>query len=72
MKKVLMINLDGHPNISSGVYSWEKTLIDNMPDYEFIIFNLLSNSNANGKFTVPNHVKRVIAIPLFGSNRYQA
>jgi glycosyltransferase involved in cell wall biosynthesis len=72
MKKVLMINWDGYPNITAGgVYSWEKTLIDNMPDYEFIIFNLLSNSNANGKFTVPNHVKQVIAIPLFGSNRYQ-
>jgi hypothetical protein len=41
MKKVLMINWDSYPNISSGgIYSWEKALIDNMPDYEFIIFNL--------------------------------
>jgi polysaccharide biosynthesis protein PelF len=72
MKKVLMINWDGYPNITSGgIYSWEKTLIDNMPDYEFIIFNLLSNPNANGKFTVPDQVKQVITIPLFGSNRYQ-
>jgi polysaccharide biosynthesis protein PelF len=72
MKKVLMINWDSYPNISSGgIYSWEKALIDNMPDYEFIIFNLLSNSNANGKFTVPDQVKHVITIPLFGSNRYQ-
>ncbi len=72
MKKVMMINWDGYPNITSGgIYSWEKLMIDNMPDYEFIILNLLSNSNANGKYTVPNQVKQVITIPMFGSNRYQ-
>jgi glycosyltransferase involved in cell wall biosynthesis len=72
MKTVFMINWDGYPNIQSGgVYSWEKILIDSMSDYAFIIFNLLSNSNSNSKFTVPSQVKQVISIPLFGSIRYQ-
>jgi glycosyltransferase involved in cell wall biosynthesis len=72
MKKVLLVNWDSYPNVmSGGVYSWEKTLVENMTDYEFTIINLLSNPNANGRFTVPPHVKQVIDMPLFGSNRYE-
>lgn len=72
MKKVLLVNWDSYPNVmSGGVYSWEKTLVESMQDYEFAIINLLSNPNVNGKFTVPPHVKQVIDIPLFGSNRYE-
>jgi glycosyltransferase involved in cell wall biosynthesis len=72
MKKVLLVNWDSYPNVmSGGVYSWEKTLVESMQDYEFTVINLLSNPNVNGRFTVPPHVTRVIDIPLFGSNRYE-
>jgi glycosyltransferase involved in cell wall biosynthesis len=72
MKKVLLVNWDSYPNVmSGGVYSWEKTLVDSMSDYEFTIINLLSNPNVNGRFTVPPHVKQVIDLPLFGSNRLE-
>jgi polysaccharide biosynthesis protein PelF len=72
MKKVLLVNWDSYPNVmSGGIYSWEKTLVDSMSDYEFTIINLLSNPNVNGKFAVPSHVKQVIDMPLFGSNRYE-
>jgi glycosyltransferase involved in cell wall biosynthesis len=57
--------------MSGGVYSWEKTLVESMPDYEFTVINLLSNPNVNGRFTVPPHVKQVIDMPMFGSNRYE-
>ena len=72
MKKVLLVNWDSYPNVmSGGIYSWEKTLVDSLTEYEFTIINLLSNPNVNGKFEVPPHVKKVIDIPLFGSNRYE-
>lgn len=72
MKKVLLVNWDSYPNVmSGGVYSWEKILIESMPDHEFTVVNLLSNPNVNGRFAVPSHVKQVIDLPLFGSNRYE-
>jgi glycosyltransferase involved in cell wall biosynthesis len=57
--------------MSGGVYSWEKSLVESMTEYEFTVINLLSNPNVNGSFVVPSHVKRVIDMPLFGSNRYE-
>lgn len=72
MKKVLLVNWDNYPNnASGGVYAWEKDLIDNILNYEFVIVNLLSNPNANGNYTVPSHVTRVIDVPLFGCYRYE-
>ncbi|MCL4519654.1 MAG: GT4 family glycosyltransferase PelF [Thaumarchaeota archaeon] len=72
MKKVLMINWDNYPNVASGgVYSWEKFFVEGMKDVEFTIINQLSNSNANALFTVPGYVKKVISIPLYGTNRFE-
>ena len=67
-----MISWDAYPNYASGgVYTWTKDLIDNMQDWEFIAVNQLSNPNGNGKYSVPNNVTKVIAIPIFGTNRYE-
>ena len=42
MKKVLIINWDCYPNFATGgVYTWTKTLIDSMPEYEFAVINEL-------------------------------
>ena len=67
-----MISWDAYPNYATGgVYTWTKDLIDNMKDWEFIAVNQLSNPNGNGKYTVPKNVTKVIAIPIFGTNRYE-
>jgi glycosyltransferase involved in cell wall biosynthesis len=72
MKKVLLVNWDCYPNCASGgVYSWTKNLIENMPDWQFIVVNQLSNPNCNGNYNVPPQVTKVIEIPIFGSNRYE-
>jgi len=72
MKKILLVNWDNYPNSTTGgVYAWEKALIDNMTEYEFIVVNLLSNPGVNGKYTVPRHVTRVIDLPLFGCYRQE-
>src|SRR5689334_5308693 len=72
MAKVLLVNWDSYPNVTSGgVYSWEKLLVESMADHEFTIFNLVSNPNVNGKFAIPRQVKDVIDVPLYGSNRYE-
>jgi polysaccharide biosynthesis protein PelF len=72
MKDVLLVNWDSYPNFASGgVYTWEKALIEKMPDWKFTIMNFLSNSNSNGNYSVPENVKTVIELPMFGSNRYE-
>ncbi|CUR52259.1 putative glycosyl transferase group 1 [Nitrosotalea devaniterrae] len=72
MKKVLIINWDCYPNFATGgVYTWTKTLIDSMPDYEFAVINQLSNPNSNGVYTIPKNVTNVIEVPIFGATRYE-
>lgn len=72
MKKVLLVNWDCYPNLTSGgVYTWTKALIDSMQDYEFVVINELSNPNCNGSYIIPPHVTKVIDVPIYGSNRYE-
>ena len=72
LKKVLLVNWDCYPNSASGgVYTWTKSLIDSMVEYEFIVVNQLSNPNANGNYAVPENVTKIIEIPIFGCNRYE-
>lgn len=72
MKKVLLINWDCYPNITTGgVYTWTKTLIDAMSEHEFIVLNEISNPNTNGKYTIPKNVVQVLEVPIFGSARYE-
>ena len=72
MKDVLLVNWDSYPNFASGgVYTWEKALIDKMPDWKFTVLNFLSNSNSNGVYSVPANVKSVIELPMYGTNRYE-
>jgi glycosyltransferase involved in cell wall biosynthesis len=71
-KRVLLINWDGYPTTASGgVYAWEKTLVENIAEFEFSVLNIISNPTTNGLFRVPRNVKQVINVPLFGTNRYQ-
>jgi polysaccharide biosynthesis protein PelF len=72
LKKVLLINWDCYPNFpTGGVYTWTKSLVDAMTDYEFIVVNELSNSNSNGKYTIPQNVSKVFEVPIFGATRYE-
>ncbi len=72
MKRVLLINWDNYPNVSSGgVYTWEKTFVEGMQDSEFVVLNQLSNTNASGIYSVPKNVREVIEVPIFGTNRYE-
>lgn len=71
-KKILLINWDCYPNITTGgVYTWTKILIDNLTDFDFTVINQVSNPNSNGKYTLPKNVKQVIEMPIFGTNRYE-
>ncbi|WP_268541206.1 GT4 family glycosyltransferase PelF [Candidatus Nitrosotenuis cloacae] len=72
IKKILLVNWDCYPHCASGgVYSWTKSMIDNMQDWQFIVVNQLSNPNCNGNYKIPPQVTKVIEIPIFGSNRYE-
>jgi glycosyltransferase involved in cell wall biosynthesis len=70
LKKVLLVNWDGYPNFAyGGVYTWEKALVEQLSDWEFVVYNQLSNSNINGVFSVPENVVGVTSLPLFGASR---
>ena len=72
MKRVLLINWDNYPHFATGgVYTWVKSLVDNAKDWEFVVFNQLSNANANAKYRVPQNVKKVIGLPVFGTHRVE-
>jgi polysaccharide biosynthesis protein PelF len=72
MKDILLVNWDSYPNFASGgVYTWEKALIEKMPDWKFTVMNFLSNSNSNGVYSVPANVRSVIELPMYGTNRYE-
>lgn len=72
MKKVLLVNWDGYPNFAhGGVYTWEKALVEQLADWEFVVYNQLSNSNTNGAFSLPKNVTSVTSIPLFGASRLE-
>ena len=72
MKRALLVNWDNYPNVASGgVYTWAKSLVESMSDWEFVLFNQLSNPNANAKYSLPGNVKQVIELPIFGTNRFE-
>ncbi|MDE1829669.1 MAG: GT4 family glycosyltransferase PelF [Thaumarchaeota archaeon] len=70
-KRLLLIGWDAYPHIASGgVHKWQKSLIEGLPDWEFVVFNQISNPNANGGFKLPKNVK-AIGIPIFSTSRYE-
>ncbi len=72
MKRVLLVNWDNYPNIAhGGVYTRENALVEELSDYEFLVYNQLSNSNTNGVYKVPKNIKGVTAFPLFGAMRFE-
>ncbi|HEV2193880.1 MAG TPA: GT4 family glycosyltransferase PelF [Nitrosopumilaceae archaeon] len=71
LKKLLLVGWDAYPHVASGgVYRWQRSLIEGLTDWQFIVFNQLSNPNASANNTIHNNVK-VIGIPIFATNRYE-
>ncbi len=72
MKKVLFVNWDSYPNFEvGGVYTWEKILVNSFGEFEFMVLNVLSNSNTTGEYRLPKNVSKVFEVPLFGSFRHE-
>jgi hypothetical protein len=72
MKKVLFVNWDSYPNFEvGGVYTWEKLLVNSFGEFEFMVLNVLSNSNTTGEYKLPKNVSKVFEVPLFGSFRHE-
>lgn len=70
-KRMLLIGWDAYPHVASGgVYRWQRSLIEGLHNWEFVIFNQLSNPNASANYTLPKNVK-VIGIPIFSTTRYE-
>lgn len=68
----MLVNWDNYPNVASGgVYVWAKALIEGLSSYEFVVFNQLSNANANASYYVAPNVGQVMELPLFGTHRIE-
>ncbi|MDE1853681.1 MAG: GT4 family glycosyltransferase PelF [Thaumarchaeota archaeon] len=68
----MLVNWDNYPNVASGgVYTWAKVLVDSLVDWDFVVFNQLSNANANAKYSVGSNVREVLEVPLFGTQRIE-
>jgi polysaccharide biosynthesis protein PelF len=71
-KRVLLVNWDNYPNVASGgVYTWAKVLVDSLKDWDFVVFSQLSNANVNSKYSVGPNVRKVLEVPLFGTQRIE-
>jgi len=71
-KRVLLVNWDNYPNVASGgVYVWAKVLVEGLSDWDFVVFNQLSNANANANYSVTPNVREVLEVPLFGTQRIE-
>ncbi len=71
-KRVLLVNWDNYPHVASGgVYVWAKGLVEGLSDWEFVVFNQLSNANASSEYRVSPNVKEVFEVPLFGTQRME-
>ena len=71
MRTVLLVGWDAYPHFASGgVYVWQKSLIQGLQGYRFLVFNQLSNTNSNADFVTPENVE-VMGVPLFGTSRYE-
>ncbi len=71
-KRVLLVNWDNYPNVASGgVYVWAKVLVGGLSDWDFVVFNQLSNANANANYSVGPNVRQVLEVPLFGTQRIE-
>jgi len=71
LKRLLLIGWDAYPHFTSGgVYVWQKSLIEGLPDWQFVVFNQLSNPNANANYKLHKNVE-VIGVPIFGTMRYE-
>ena len=67
----MLVNWDNYPNYpTGGIYTWVKGLIDSMTEYDFLVANILTSPNVNEKYHVPNHVVKVIDMPMYGCYRY--
>lgn len=72
MESILLINWDNYPNTPhGGIYTWAKSLVENLSEFEYIVINCLSNPNTNSQYLLPSNVKRVIEFPLYGCHRYE-
>lgn len=72
MDSILLVNWDNYPNIAhGGVYAWAKSLVENLEEYNYFVINCLSNPNVNSQYSVPDNVKKIIELPLYGCNRYE-
>jgi glycosyltransferase involved in cell wall biosynthesis len=52
-----------------GVSTWSDLLINNLSEFEFEIVSIVSNPHVEVRYKLPDNVKDIITIPLWGSEQ---
>jgi len=65
---VILLATEGtYPYHLGGVSTWCDTLVRNLPRARFIVFAVAMNPYVSSRFEMPNTVKEVITVPLWGT-----
>ncbi len=65
---VILLATEGtYPYHLGGVSTWCDTLVRNLPQARFIVFAVAMNPYVSSRFEMPNTVKEVITVPLWGT-----
>lgn len=67
--RVLFLLSGVYPHYLGGVSTWANELVSNMTKFEFVIVSVVSNPHVEIRYPIPPHVKEIITIPLWGSDR---
>lgn len=63
--KVMMTTEGTYPFHQGGVSSWCQTLIEKLPDVDFVMYSVIMNPYVTQKFTLPDNAS-LLKVPLWG------
>jgi len=63
---VLFLTSGTYPYYEGGVSTWANALLTSLPDYNFKIISLVSNPHVEIQYKIPQNVKKLEMLPIWG------
>ena len=67
--RVLFLVSGVYPHYMGGVSTWADQLIRGLPEHEFHIVSVVSNPHVEVRYPLPENVKGLTTVPLWGTER---
>ncbi len=65
--EVAILTEGTYPFFKGGVSTWVHNLISNMPEFNFVVISVVAMPGLKPAYKLPGNVKRLLVIPLWGS-----